>query len=331
LIVNHPENPAPAITSERLPIDNEAMTEGVFKADHDRQRKMDREDRLQWQSRLLLLVVLTPAVIGLVLRTIPVLTPASAEGLAICAAFGLLVWLLRAATPFAAVVGFLLTACLYLGTVDQPNGGWFHTTLSPGLALFVLAFAATRFRRGQKEQIGLAESRRGRRASQVAANMGVAALAAIALPYYTRSNISYGWFTHGWTFISPTLFTPLVTALAEAAADTVSSEIGQAIGGTPRLITNGRRVRPGTDGGITLAGTAAGCIAAAIVALVAMATLRLDPRQVAVAWIAAIAGLFSDSLIGATLERRGWLNNDLVNFLSTGIAALIAAFGSLYL
>ena len=74
--------------------------------------------------------------------------------------------------------------CLYISTVDQPSGGWFHTALAPGLALFVLAFAATRFRRSQKEQIGLAESRRGRSASQVAANMGIAALAAMALPPY---------------------------------------------------------------------------------------------------------------------------------------------------
>ncbi len=180
------------------PIDNEDMIE----ADADRQRpspaKVDRESRLRWQSRLLLIAVLVLSVFGLFARLLPGLTPASAEGLAICAAFGLLVWLLRAATPLAAFTGFLLTSCLYLATVDQPNGGWFHTALLPGLALFVLAFAATRFRRAQKEQVGLAESRRGRGASQVAANMGVAALAALALPPYTLRNISQFWYTHGW-------------------------------------------------------------------------------------------------------------------------------------
>src|SRR5271170_5165011 len=162
------------------PIDNEAMTD----AEQDRQSKIDREGRLGWQSRWLLASVLLLSSAGLLARSLPVLTPASAEGLAICTAFGLLVWLLRAATPLAALTGLLLTSCLYLATVEQPNGGWFHTALLPGLALFVLAFAATRFRRGQKEKIGLAESRRGRSGSQVAANMGVAALAALALPPY---------------------------------------------------------------------------------------------------------------------------------------------------
>jgi uncharacterized membrane protein len=34
-----------------------------------------------------------------------------------------------------------------------------------------------------------------------------------------------------------------------------------------------------------------------------------------------VFGLLFDSLLGATVERRGWLNNDAVNFLSTGSAA----------
>ena len=34
----------------------------------------------------------------------------------------------------------------------------------------------------------------------------------------------------------------MAAALAEAAADTVSSEMGQALGGTPRLITSWRKV-----------------------------------------------------------------------------------------
>jgi uncharacterized membrane protein len=40
--------------------------------------------------------------------------------------------------------------------------------------------------------------------------------------------------------------------------------------------------------------------------------------------VGACAGLFFDSLLGATVERRGWLGNDLVNFCSTLFAALVA-------
>src|SRR5271163_849774 len=295
---------------------------GMIDPDAHRRQKAERERRLRWQSRLLLPLVLLPAGGGLILRLFAESTPASLEGLAICAAFGLLVWLLRAATPLAALTGFLLTTCMYLGTVDQPAGGWFHTAPLSGLALFVLAFAATRFRRGTKEESGLAESRRGRGASQVAANMGVAALTALALPPFAMP----GRFSRGGATLAGTiLLVAVVAALAEAAADTVSSEIGQAIGGMPTLITSLKRVPTGTDGAVTLTGTVAGSIAAAILVLSAMPTLQLEPGQAVIAWIAAICGLFADSLIGATLECRGWLNNDIVNFLSTGVAAGIAA------
>jgi uncharacterized membrane protein len=40
---------------------------------------------------------------------------------------------------------------------------------------------------------------------------------------------------------------------------------------------------------------------------------------------AGICGLFFDSFLGATVERRGWIGNDLVNFASTLFAAALAA------
>ncbi len=201
---------------------------------------------------------------------------------------------------------------MYLATVEQPSGGWFHTALPPGLALFVLAFAATRFRRRDKEQSGLAESRRGRTASQVMANMGAAALVVLC-PVFIPSH-----------FARTTAIAALIAALAEAAADTVSSEIGQALGGTPVLVTTGKRVPRGTDGAITLAGTAAGCIAAALLVLTAVPALGIGIGQAVAVWLAAICGLFIDSYVGATAERLDLLNNDMVNFVSTAGAALLA-------
>jgi uncharacterized membrane protein len=56
-----------------------------------------------------------------------------------------------------------------------------------------------------------------------------------------------------------------------------------------------------------------------------MWALRLRPSQAAIALFAGICGLFFDSFLGATVERRGWLGNDLVNFTSTVFAATFAA------
>jgi uncharacterized protein (TIGR00297 family) len=120
------------------------------------------------------------------------------------------------------------------------------------------------------------------------------------------------------------MFSVGLAALAEAAADTASSEVGQVFGGQPCLITTLQRVEPGRDGAISLAGTLAGVVAAAAVAAAGTMALRGDRTMFVVSFAAGVFGLLFDSLLGATLEERGWLNNDAVNFLSTGSAAVFA-------
>jgi uncharacterized protein (TIGR00297 family) len=168
------------------------------------------------------------------------------------------------------------------------------------IALFVLTFAATRYGRKKKEARGLAEKRSGRRASQVVANLGVAALFA-----------SVGWYGG------------CLAALAEATADTVSSEIGQAVGGPTWLITKFTRVAAGRDGGVSVAGTLAGVLGAGLVVIVGAPGLVRWTDGVVV-FVCACAGLAFDSLLGATVEERGWLGNDLVNFCSTLFTAVLA-------
>ena len=116
----------------------------------------------------------------------------------------------------------------------------------------------------------------------------------------------------------------VIAALAEATADTLASELGEVLGGQPLLVTTLRRVEPGTDGAISLAGTVAGTVGAALVVLVAVFTLGLGFGDAACAGLGAVGGLFVDSLLGASAERRGWVNNDAVNFLSTLAAAVMA-------
>jgi uncharacterized protein (TIGR00297 family) len=223
-------------------------------------------------------------------------------------AFAALVYAMRAATLGAAITGGIFTAALYLQTP-----GW-RTALWPLLVLFLLTHAATRYGRQRKETMGIAEGKRGRRSSQVAANLGVAVLAGI--PQIAER---VGGFP-----IERFLLTTMTAAMAEATADTVSSELGQVLGGEPRLVTTFRRVPAGTDGAVSWAGTLAGCLSAAIVVTVAALVLPMGHVDALIALGAAIAGLFIDSLLGAFPERRGWLNNDAVNTLSTLAAAVLA-------
>jgi uncharacterized membrane protein len=73
-----------------------------------------------------------------------------------------------------------------------------------------------------------------------------------------------------------------------------------------------------------LAGTLAGLAAAALVAAAGTLALGGGPAIFWIGCAGGVFGLFFDSLLGATLERRGWLNNDAVNFLSTASAAVFA-------
>src|SRR5262249_46205270 len=157
----------------------------------------------------------------------------------------------------------------------------------------------------RKQVLGTAQGRDGRTASQVLANLAVSAISAGVFGLTGKS-----------VFLLAT-----TAALAEAAADTVSSELGQANGKKARLITTWQEVPAGTDGGVSLAGTASGLVAAFLVAGVACFTGLTSTKCAAISVLAAFLGTVADSYLGALLERRKLLNNDWVNFLGTLVAA----------
>jgi uncharacterized protein (TIGR00297 family) len=297
-------------------------------------RKAIPEARDRLQSRVLVIVV----GVLLALETIRVLRQVSfiwseqnvrepillAEIVGISVAFAGLVLFLRAATRAGALFGGMICFLLVSGTASSK-----YTIIRSGLAplalLFVLTFLATRAGRRVKAQAGLAEKHHGRSSAQVIANLSIAGLAVSELgfelvmggavccgtPYYK-------------VWVCPAMMVMCLAAMVEATADTVSSEIGQAFGGRPVMLLTLQRVDPGVDGAVTLLGSLAGITGGACVAAVGMWALRLRPSQAAIALFAGICGLFFDSFLGATAERRGWIGNDLVNFASTLFAAALA-------
>lgn len=217
---------------------------------------------------------------------------------AVTVAFSALARWIRGVSPAGAVAGAIVCFLLYAGA----GPGAFAALVS----VFALAWITTRLGYQRKQRLGTAEKQDGRTASQVLANLGVAACCAAL---YVAS--------HGKAiFLLAT-----AAALSEAAADTVSSEVGQASSEKARLITTWEQVPAGTDGGISLVGTLAGVAAAALVGLVSFLTGFLPGKWLGTSVAAAVLGMVADSYLGAWGERRQLLNNDTVNFLSTLIAA----------
>jgi len=227
----------------------------------------------------------------------------SPERLAIAAAvtlgFAVLARAVRGVNRSGAPAGGLACFLLFAG-----GGPAAFATLA---ALFLVAWASTRFGYSRKAALGLAERRDGRNVWQVLANLAVPALASVAF-----SATGNG----AWLVAT-------VAALAEAATDTVASEIGQYRGGETRLITTWQTVPPGTDGGITLPGSVAGLGASLLIAGVAMAGGMVRPGQLWIPMAAGFTGMLFDSLLGATVQRRGWVSNQGVNFFSTLAAAAL--------
>jgi uncharacterized protein (TIGR00297 family) len=247
-----------------------------------------------------------------------------AEIVGISVAFAGLVFSLHAATVAGALFGGMINFLLVSGTASSR-----YTIIRSGLAplaiLFVLTFLATRAGRLVKAQAGLAEKRHGRTSAQIIANLSIAGLAGSALGFelVMGGGVCCGTLYHQ-VWVWPAMMVMCLAALVEATADTVSSEIGQAFGGVPVMLVGLRRVDVGTDGAVTLVGSGAGIVAGALVAIVGVWALRLSVLDGMIVFLAGICGLFFDSLLGATVERRGWLGNDLVNFSSTVFAAGVA-------
>lgn len=207
-------------------------------------------------------------------------------------------------TVAGAVGGGILAIVIYLG------GGWTGVAML-GL-FFALSVTATRLQKNVKRILGVPNAENEQRTlGQVLANGGVAAIMGIlafALPQHKEIFLLM-----------------LASGLSSATADTLSSELGTIYGSRFYNILNFKNDRRGENGVVSLEGTMLGFMDSGMIAFVYSLGYGWSAHF---SWIviAGTIGNLVDSLLGATLERKGKIGNDLVNFLNTLAAATVAFF-----
>ena len=208
----------------------------------------------------------------------------------------------RRLTVAAGITGAVLALMIYAAAGI--------TGLALMAAFFVLGTAATSWRASEKtrtkERSASLDMRRN--TGQVLANAGVAGLAAtfiLLFPDYKEF-----------------FLVALAAVFSSATADTLSSELGTVYGRQFYNILSFKKDVKGKDGVVSVQGTLFGLAGSCFIAAIYSSGFGWS----GVIWIiiAGTVGNLTDSVLGATVERKGMVNNDVVNFLNTFVAALVA-------
>lgn len=243
-----------------------------------------------------------------------------------------------------------VVGAVIVGTAIFGFGGWSWGLLL--ITFFVTSSLLSHYQENVKASLAEKFSKGSRRDLwQALANGGAGALIAAATLVVPR--------TEGYLMLAA-----FVGAMATVNADTWATELGVLNPRPPRLITTGKRVEIGTSGGVTLLGTLASLAGAALIGIAAVIFLFAEASITGQAMpvdaiflplpatLGGLGGSLFDSLLGATLQAmyysegrqketekridpdgtpnrhlRGlaWLDNDMVNFISSGVGAGIAA------
>jgi uncharacterized protein (TIGR00297 family) len=265
----------------------------------------------------------------------------SGDGIEVLAGFAAAAVIAGLGFRKGSLAGSGAVAAAIVGGLIVTGGSWSWGLL---MVLFFVSSSVLSTRRVHRRgQDRLAARGNRRDAVQVVANGGVATVLAVAA----------AWVSHD------ALAASFAGALAAAAGDTWSTEVGALSRRPPRLITTGQAVIAGTSGGVTALGLV-GAVAGSLVIATAAAGLSnpgwfssAQPGTLLVAVaMAGTAGSVVDSLMGATIQARfrcpacelmterrthrcgtltiqtggwRWITNDTVNFLTTAAGAIVAA------
>ncbi len=207
---------------------------------------------------------------------------------------------------FLDLTGFIAAFCV--GFIVFFCGGWRWFIVL--LSFFLISSFFTKFRYEEKRVQGVAEQKKGKRNwKKVLSNGIIPALFSLLEVVAPNGEIMLHAFLGG---------------VGVACSDTLATEIGLLSKKEARLIINLRKIVPkGTNGGVTLLGFEAGFLGSLIIALISLGLGLVSVFSALLVCLSGFIGCLIDSVLGATLQLRGCLNNNHVNIISICIGSLI--------
>jgi uncharacterized protein (TIGR00297 family) len=232
--------------------------------------------------------------------------------LLLCAVLSIISYRLRLLTLSGSIASFVMGVIIGLfGSIN-----WLILLI----AFALLGFLVTRFKLELKVDRGVQEGKKGERTyKNVLANGLVPALVAVSAFALGEQD-------------SVTASIVYLTAISVAASDTIASELG-VLSNKTRLITTMKPVLPGTDGGVSAYGTLWALMGAVFASMLGWLILfpgEAVSMEILVPIIFGFVGCNVDSLIGATLERKGIVSKLGTNIISMAVGALAALAVLLY-
>ncbi len=223
--------------------------------------------------------------------------------LSISISFGLLAYCLKMVSRSGFIGGVIIGTIIY---VCLGLGGFLIL-----FTFFFLGSWSSKHKYNWKSAHGIAQENQGRRSTKHAIAKGGVGLIMSVMALLTDT---------------PEVFKiAFVAAFATATFDTISSELGQIYGKRPILITTMKYVPAGTNGAVSVKGTMLGILSSSFVGAEAYVLQLISFKSIAIVVAASFVGTTVESILGATVERWKYANNEVINFIniSTGVGASI--------
>jgi uncharacterized protein (TIGR00297 family) len=201
-------------------------------------------------------------------------------------------------------------AAFFLGVLVSLRGDLRWLTMF--LLLMIFVHIATRFKFEEKEKKGVQEGKGGMRGYRSILGNGMVASAVVVSSFFVPTEI---------------LVLPFLASLASACSDVFGSEIGS-ISDRTRLITNFKKVKAGTNGGISPLGEGAAALGSFLLAALGLLIFRISLKEFLLVGLLGFLGCQIDSVLGATVEdmKIGGLTygKESVNITSILIVTILA-------